>query len=361
MLDNVSAHWPATTPLNPKHLHIIVELPPDRAVSPLLSETHTAETCYLWPVVTIEATAEGDFGGPAALERNQIFELHGTEPNFLKEFRTKLRQRRWIESDTNPVVLVLKDELHEFDNYFEDAPTDVGQRDRISGKDELMHLASTLFHKSLKGANVIKEENVWWDFACLGWYFHSVLGSRERHAFRADWPFKLIVSVESQRKTYRYTPRSDFHVSVDRLVSLMVEVQSDKNQRDRTRMLLQAACVARLGRLSYNPFIVVALYIENSGRMTRYFLFQRDDLIVRFPMSRTPKTGGNRPTCLLLYSKSTTWYRLYKVTDLSLETSRNASCYSVPTSRRISKIHSRRKGRSMTPAKAGPSQLSDPD
>lgn len=42
-------------------------------------------------------------------------------------------------------------------------------------------------------------------------------------------------------------------------------------------MLVQAACAARLGYLSYkNPFIVVALYIENSGRVTRYFLFQLD-------------------------------------------------------------------------------------
>ena len=94
---------------------------------------------------------------------------------------------------------------------------------------------------------------------------------------RGDWPFKLIVSVESQQKKYRYTPRSDFHVSVDQLVYLLVEVQSDKDQSDRYRMLLQAACAARLGRMSYeNPFIVVALYIEKSGRVTRYFLFQRD-------------------------------------------------------------------------------------
>ena len=41
-------------------------------------------------------------------------------------------------------------------------------------------------------------------------------------------------------------------------------------------MLLQGACAARLGRkLRYCPFIVVALYIENSGRVTRYFPFQR--------------------------------------------------------------------------------------
>ena len=57
----------------------------------------------------------------------------------------------------------------------------------------------------------------------------------------------------------------------------LVEDQSDDNQEDRYRMLLQAAYVARLGRLSYNnPFIVMALYIENSGRVTQYFLFQRD-------------------------------------------------------------------------------------
>jgi hypothetical protein len=42
-------------------------------------------------------------------------------------------------------------------------------------------------------------------------------------------------------------------------------------------MLLQAACAPDLGACRYNnPFIVVALYIENSGRVTRYFVFQRD-------------------------------------------------------------------------------------
>jgi hypothetical protein len=44
-------------------------------------------------------------------------------------------------------------------------------------------------------------------------------------------------------------------------------------------MLLEAACVARLGRRLFdenpNPFIVMALYIENSGMVTRYFVFQR--------------------------------------------------------------------------------------
>jgi hypothetical protein len=142
-----------------------------------------------------------------------------------------------------------------------------------------------------------------------------------------DWPFKTIAFVESEQEKFRYTPRSDFHVSVNGLMHLLVEVQSDKHQYDRYRMLLQAACVARLGRMLYdNPFIVVALYIENSGRVTRYFVFQRDgtDSTVctfeskrscvltgspRFPMSRNPKTGMNRSSCSRPCSKFTTSYQ----------------------------------------------------
>jgi hypothetical protein len=62
----------------------------DCAASLLPSDTLLAEACDLWPAVTIKATAQGDFGGLAARERNKIFELCGTEPDFLKEFRTKL-------------------------------------------------------------------------------------------------------------------------------------------------------------------------------------------------------------------------------------------------------------------------------
>ena len=69
----------------------------------------------------------------------------------------------------------------------------------------------------------------------------------------------------------------------------MVELQSDKNQSDRYRMLPQSACLARLERKICDcPFIQLStlpqsarvlykLYIENSGRVTRYFLFQHDD------------------------------------------------------------------------------------
>ena len=69
-------------------------------MSPSSSKMLLAETYDLWPAVTIKATVRGEFGGLAMLELNRIFELHGSEPDFLIEFRTKLRQQRWIDSDT---------------------------------------------------------------------------------------------------------------------------------------------------------------------------------------------------------------------------------------------------------------------
>jgi Crinkler effector protein N-terminal domain len=51
----------------------------------------------LWPSITIKAV-QGSFGR-AALAPNGISEFLGTEPEFLNEFRSKLRQRRRIQSD----------------------------------------------------------------------------------------------------------------------------------------------------------------------------------------------------------------------------------------------------------------------
>jgi hypothetical protein len=126
-------------------------------------------------------------------------------------------------------------------------------------------------NRFLVQGQIIRCECCYCSIICSGGYICCSQG---------DWPLSLIVSVETEhrQKEYCYTPQSDFHISVDNLVSLLVEVQSDSHESDRYRMLLQAACMARLGRLFYNKlFIVVALYIDNTGEVTRYFVFQPDD------------------------------------------------------------------------------------
>jgi Crinkler effector protein N-terminal domain len=68
-------------------------------VSPTLVQMTDVGLPELWPSITIKADAQGSFHGRAALGPNGISELLGTEPEFLNEFRSKLRQRRRIQSD----------------------------------------------------------------------------------------------------------------------------------------------------------------------------------------------------------------------------------------------------------------------
>ena len=83
------------------YLHIFVGLP-GAVGSPILDQVVkklSEATRGIWSAITITAVRQGKFGGKTALEPNRIFELDG-EPVFLTEFREKLRQPRWIDSDT---------------------------------------------------------------------------------------------------------------------------------------------------------------------------------------------------------------------------------------------------------------------
>ncbi|KAI0277113.1 hypothetical protein BGY98DRAFT_981874 [Russula aff. rugulosa BPL654] len=204
------------------------------------------------------------------------------------EFRTKIRQRHYIDSIKvwflnhiplkTPRLCFLWMIFLSLTAFLKWHPRASGNKIASPVNVSCTILQARFLSEGWKEGDFIKVENIRWIFDQLGWYFQSVLGSREKHAYGGDWPFKLIVSVEHPKNEYHYTPRSDFSVFIDKLACLLVEIQSDEDQSDRNRMLLQAACAARLGRQMYNnTFIVVALYIETSGRVIRYFIFQRDD------------------------------------------------------------------------------------
>jgi hypothetical protein len=76
----------------------------------------------------------------------------------------------------------LKNEPNDFGYYFQESATDGEQSGRFSDSNQLLHLASALSFNGWKKDVVIKEDSFRWIFDELGWYFHSVLGSRERHA-----------------------------------------------------------------------------------------------------------------------------------------------------------------------------------
>jgi hypothetical protein len=109
-----------------------------------------------------------------------------------------------------------------------------------------------------------------------------------RRLYRGNrlWPFDLIVKCETIRdeneQLRRFQPRSDLLVSKSTLPRLLVEVDSGKTNRseDLVRMLLTGAAIVRFANRFLDAFMVdknfvlFAIYIWNSGRVSHYSLFQ---------------------------------------------------------------------------------------
>ena len=106
--ETISVIWPG--PPN-NRLQVFISLPSPLVQTsddddpesnlPRLSETTSWETFAYWPLIDIAVDNRGSFGGPSTVEGNGISELlPGPEPEFLVEFRTKLTQKRCVESGT---------------------------------------------------------------------------------------------------------------------------------------------------------------------------------------------------------------------------------------------------------------------
>jgi len=73
---------------------------------------------------------------------------------------------------------------------------------------------------------------------------------------------------------------SDFHLSIQDLPFILLEVVSDENREsDRYRMLIQASCIARFANTTSNPttdpFVVMAIFF-NKTSFDRYLVYQPD-------------------------------------------------------------------------------------
>jgi hypothetical protein len=85
-------------PLSSFHLNTPVSL---TDVKITRNDVSTSHNINLLPYLTFTAPARGQFGGEDNVSRNDIEELKSpTEPQFLRDLRSKLRQRRWITSTT---------------------------------------------------------------------------------------------------------------------------------------------------------------------------------------------------------------------------------------------------------------------
>ena len=107
-------------------------------------------------------------------------------------------------------------------------------------------------------------------------YFISCLGCLILFDSRTQFPFPLVVHVRGEKKLC-YTPRSDFHMRIRDFPHLLLEVNSQPNESNRYRMLLQASCLARLGNslrasTSRGPIVIMAIYINKDFKASQYLL-----------------------------------------------------------------------------------------
>ena len=91
-----------------------------------------------------------------------------------------------------------------------------------------------------------------------------------------SWAFHLI--AELPKSKHDYCPKSDASLCINKVPHLLLEVTSDPSTHsDCNRMLLQAACLARLGNALTSgqaPFIISAIYIDETLTATWYYVYQ---------------------------------------------------------------------------------------
>ena len=115
------------------------------------------------------------------------------------------------------------------------------------------------------------------------------------------WPFPLVLKQVNEELSY--TPRNDFGINARGLPVLLLEVVSKTSQGDKTRMLLQAACLVRFGHSMLKPrspkFLVKAIYIDENYCADEYTLFLRED----------PSDAINTPLTVLSNDNALTSYQ----------------------------------------------------
>lgn len=124
--------------------------------------------------------------------------------------------------------------------------------------------------------------------------FPNLVQSLDAFHSNKSWPFSLVVNVNDVY--YRYTPRSDFSVVVNRFPVLILEVCSDPGETDLRRMQMQVACLTRFGNALVSPssnFLVKAIYINDKFQALEHTFYLKPDRstpVVHSVYSRMTKT-----------------------------------------------------------------------
>ncbi|KAH9964146.1 kinase-like domain-containing protein [Russula dissimulans] len=289
-MDTLSDVWPVRPPSN--HLHIFVELPAGGG-SPTLVQTAASQNVM---VPTLANRTEfimklRDFERWCRLcedDLNHSNVRQARSSQFLQEFQERLGRKRYIANAT-------KDRFRDFvqcstipltflDSYFESvvsppAETNISELDRVT-MTELTHYSSVLCGSQLRN-KVNYDKNKETHVHALLLEFLVVQQPNVTCDFGTGLPFHLVIETNDGDQKMRYTPRSDFHVSIRDFPHIILEVNSQANGGDEFRMLLQAACISRIGNwlrasTSDKPIVIMAIYIDKQFQAHQHILYQPD-------------------------------------------------------------------------------------
>jgi hypothetical protein len=101
-----------------------------------------------------------------------------------------------------------------------------------------------------------------------------------------QWRFPLLVEAKSSPFVRKYGPKSDFSLTPPNFVPYVLgEVNSNDQETDRNRMILQSAAVVRIAnalrKQNESPFVLLAIYLTKKFVVERYLIATKN--VCTFP------------------------------------------------------------------------------
>jgi len=272
-------------PLPPKCVHVIVQLPLDDPIPPVLAPTSFEQ------YITIDLEDITTYEDPplSVLDLNEI--SVATSSVFVAEFEKMLRRKQWLPADTNPEMmtkvmkLVVGDKFQfELDHFFlldgePPEPLDVVGYSEITRYVLLLHITSRTDGLGHLHNSFDSDRGYFLEVLFLG------LPSRDdiiEFLVESEWVFPLVIASERRipREKWAYTHNHGAVLTVLDVPNMIIDVGYHRDEGDHCKILLQAACLARLAnalRIDQSiPFIVTAIFIDNQLSASRYLVFQPD-------------------------------------------------------------------------------------
>jgi len=289
-MEKISDVWPGQPP--DKHLHVFVSLPGGVGSLSLVHDNPQNEMVPTMASITefIVINLRGFKHWDRLCEDDLIYsEIRiAWSSRFLQDFQERLERKRYITEDAHArflnFVQCSRIPLMSLDSYFEivtplATETNITELDRVT-MSELAHYCSVLGSSQLTEQGNYKKAKESHVRALLE--FLAVQSVPYVTCdFGLGFPFHLLIETDDDDQRMKYTPHNDFRVSIRDFPHIVLQVNSQPNEGDNFRMLLQAGCLSRIANwlrasTSNEPIVIMAIYINEKFMAYQHILCQSD-------------------------------------------------------------------------------------